>query len=283
MYTSEITTFNYLVESSGADYANFIDTLVEYDNYGVVKPCIAEDWSVSEDGLVWTFNIRKGIKWYSYKGEEKAETTANDFVTGENYVLDPKNASRVSNILYVLKNAEAYYDGTTTNFSQVGVKAIDEYTLEYTLEKPVPYFLSMITYTCFLPVSEQILLETGDRFGTSNDKIWYNGAFLLDVFEPQSKRVSLANKNYWDKENIFVKKVISTYNKEAETLAPELVLRGEVDYAVIPSSIVGEWLSDPAKADLIRPVRTGFTSYFYALTLIQPLTRNMNRKTGKWL
>ena len=118
-----------------------MDCLVEYDNLGIVRPALAESWTVSDDGLVWTFKIREGVKWYAYDGQEYADVTAHDWVSSAKYLLNPDNASATANIFYsVVKNAEEYYLGEIDDFESVGVKALDDYTLEYTLKQPVPYF-----------------------------------------------------------------------------------------------------------------------------------------------
>jgi oligopeptide transport system substrate-binding protein len=267
VYSGEITTLNYLVTSTTSEFAiaaNLVDTLIDYDRYGVVQPGLATDWNLSEDGSVWTFKLRKGVKWVTYDGKEYAEVTAQDFVDAMEYILDPNNESMTANIAYgVLKNAEAYYNGEITDFNEVGVRAVDKYTLEYTLERPTPYFLSMLTYVCFFPVNGQFLEEVGDKFGTDNVNFLYNGAYIMETFEPQNRRVLVANENYWDKENIHIEKIISIYNKEAGTLAPELFLRGEISATNIPTDILDEWMKDPEKEKMIRPNRTGFYSYFY--------------------
>ena len=269
IYSGEITTLNYLATSNTNEFglaSNFVDNLVDYNKYGVAEPSLATDWSVSDDGTVWTLKIREGVKWYTYNGEEYAEVTAQDFVDSAEYILNPVNESTTANLLYdVIKNAEAFYDGEITDFSEVGVKAVDKYTLEYTLIKNTPYFLSMLNYVSFLPVHGPYLEEVGELFGLDNSYILYNGAYLLDIFEPQTRRILVKNENYWDKDNIFIDKIRQVYNQEAATLAPEMFVRGETDYADIPSSAVEEWMSDPAKKDLIRPNRTGYYTYFYAL------------------
>lgn len=268
VYSGEITTLNYLVTSSTLEFgvaANLVDTLIDYDEYGVPKPGLATEWSVSDDNLVWTFKIREGVKWVRHDGTEYGEVTAQDFVDAMEYILDPSNESRTANIAYsVIKNAEDYYNGEIDDFSEVGVKAVDKYILEYTLENPVPYFLSMTTYVCFFPVNGEFLKEVGEDFGINNLNILYNGAYIMDTFEPQNRRVLVANDQYWDKENVHIRKLVSTYNKEASTLAPELFLRGEIDHADISSTILDEWMKDPQKKGLIRPNRTAYYSYFYA-------------------
>ncbi len=267
VYSGEISTLNYLVTATTSEFsiaANLVDTLIDYDRYGVVQPGLATEWNLSEDNLVWTFRLREGVKWMTYDGKEYAEVTAQDFVDAMKYILNPNNESSTANIAYgVIKNAEAYYNGEITDFEQVGVKAIDKYTLEYTLEKPTPYFLSMLTYVCFFPVNGQFLEEVGDKFGTDNMNILYNGAYIMEIFEPQNRRVLIANKKYWDKENIHIKTINHIYNKEAATLSPELFLRGEISYADISTDVLDEWMKDPEKEAKIHPNRTGFYSYFY--------------------
>ena len=154
LYGSEVSTLNYLTTSTTWDQtvgANVVDSLVEYDATGKVIPGLAETWEVSDDGLTWTFHLRKGVKWYDYQCKPVAEVTANDFVSAAKYVLTPDYASAVVGNLDKIKNASAYYAGEIADFAEVGVKAVDDYTLQYTLETEVPYFESCLTYTCFLP------------------------------------------------------------------------------------------------------------------------------------
>ncbi|MGE5630424.1 MAG: peptide ABC transporter substrate-binding protein, partial [Caulobacteraceae bacterium] len=269
VYSDEITTLNYLTTATEIEYGlagNLVDTLIEYDKYGIIQPCLATEWTTSPDGLVWTLKLRKNVPWITNEGKVYAQLKAQDFVDSMKYILDPAKASSTAQIIYsVIKNAEDYYNGKITDFSQVGVKAIDDNTLEYTLAKPVPYFLSMLNYVCFFPVNGDFLKEVGDRFGTDNTTLLYNGAYILETFEPQTRRVLVKNENYWDKDNIYIQKLNYKYNKEAATLETELYLRGEVSYIEkIPSSSLDEWMKDPAKKDMIHPKRTSSYSYFYA-------------------
>lgn len=283
LYAGEVTTLNYLVTASTNEFAvaaNVIDTLVEYDRLGQVQPSLAESWEISEDGLTWTFHLREGVQWVTGAGERYAEVKADDFVAAAQYILNAANASATSEILYsVVEGAEAFYLGTAKpeegkepapvmEWDTVGVKALDDYTLQYKLTHPVPYFLSMTTYVCFMPVNRQYLEEKGADFGlaTGNDTILYNGAYVLSEMKPQEKRVYTKNAMNWDAGNVFIETIEQLYNKEATTLSPELYLRGEIDAASIDSAIANEWLANPDTADLIRPVRqSGFYSYFYAL------------------
>lgn len=268
VYSNELTTINYLTTATTVEFAvsaNTVDGLVEYDNLGVVKPSLATSWEVSKDGLTWTFHLRKGVKWLTWEGKEYAETVAQDWVDAMKYILDPKNASSTADIAYsVIKNAEKYYKGEITDFAQVGIKAKDKHTLEYTLEKPVPYFLSMLTYVCFLPANGKYLGEVGDKFGTDNKKVLYNGAYIMSVWEPDNMRVMVKNEKYWDAGNVFIKKLEYKYNKEASTLAPEMFLRGEISGTGVPSDALDAWMKDPAKKAIVRPGATSDYTYFYA-------------------
>ncbi|MBQ4452081.1 MAG: peptide ABC transporter substrate-binding protein [Clostridia bacterium] len=275
LYSGEITSLNYLTTSTTSEFtiaANVVDTLVERDCYGGYVPCLAESWETSDDGLTWTFHLRKGATWVTYTGEYYADVTAEDFITSAKYLLNAANASSTAWILtdYIL-NAEAYYDytdgeGSEIAFEDVGIKALDDYTIAYTTAEPCPYFLSMMDYVCYMPVNAKFLEEKGADFGlaTGPDTILYCGPYILSDFVPQEKRVYTKNETNWDAEHVYIDAIEQIYNKEAGTISPELYLRGEVDEADISSTIAAEWLADPEKADLIHPVRQyGQYSYFW--------------------
>ena len=268
LYSSEVSTLNYLTSGNTWDQtvgANVIDTLVEYNSFAEVMPGLAESWEVSEDQLTWTFHLRKGVKWYDYKGNPVAEVTAHDFVSAMKYVLTPEYESSVSYLLvdaaHIL-NAAEYENGEITDFSQVGVKAIDEYTLQYTVSVPTPYFVSCTTYGCFMPAYGPLLEELGADFATSNDKMYYCGAFILSEFEPQVKHVYTKNVNNWDAEHVYLDGIYQKYNAEAATLAPIMAQRGEIDSADLSNDIVEEWLATNPDI-VIRDRAIPDYSYFY--------------------
>ena len=246
LYGSEVSTLNYLTSGTTWDLtvgANTVDTLIEYNSIGEIVPGLAESWETSEDQLTWTFHLRQGQKWYDYTCAELADVTANDFVAAAKYVLTPEYDSSVeymfeeANIL----NAAAYYGGEITDFAEVGVKALDDYTLQYTLSQPTPYLLSCMTYGSFMPAYGPQLEELGAEFATSNDKMYYNGAFILTEFEPQVKHTYVKNVNNWDADNVKLDGISRIYNAEAATLAPTMALRGEVDYADLSNDIIDDW------------------------------------------
>ena len=282
LYSSEVTTLNYLVTSSTNEFAiaaNIIDTLVEYDMYGRVQPSLALSWENTNNGLTWTFKLRQDATWVNGKGEVVANVTANDFVAAAKYILNAKNASSTANILYgVIEGAKAYYDGTAVPeegaepapvmaWETVGIKALDDYTLEYTLSKPVPYFLSMLTYVNFMPVYEPFLIDMGTDFGlaTDNNSLLYCGAYYLSDFKPQQIRVMSKNPANWDKNNVHIDHLVAKYNKEASTVSPTMYLNGEIDSASLSTELTADWLKDEKKASMIHPARvtTNYYSYFY--------------------
>ncbi len=265
LYVSEVTTLNYLIASQAWDQesaANTVDSLVENDQYGNIIPGLAESWENSDDGLTWTFHLRKGVKWYDYQGNEIAELTANDFVAAAKYVMTSENESLTFDQIACVKNARAYYNKEVTDFAEVGVSAPDDYTLVYTLEQATPYFLSGLTYTCWFPAYGPQLEELGTSFGTDIDKIYFCGAYILSEFEPQGHHKYVKNENNWDADRIYITEINRIYNAEAETLAPQMVLRGEADACSITTDIVDDWKAN--YADYLSKERSDVMwSYFY--------------------
>ncbi len=280
LYSSEVGTLNYLTTSTINEMiipANVIDTLVETDAKGNLVPSLATSWEQSDDGLTWTFHLREDAKWVDNTGKEVADVVAQDFVDAMKYILTPEyEAANAQNLFGVILNAEEYYMGATgvadedgkvwdaIDFSEVGVKAVDTYTLQYTLAKEVPYFLSSLVYVLYMPANGALLEKTGANFATSADTMYYNGGYYLQEFTPQEKQVLVKNDKNWDAANVFITKITRTYNAEADTLAPEMVKRGEVDYADIGSEILDDWLSTDETKNLVSKQRPSTDySYFY--------------------
>lgn len=269
LYGSEVSTLNYLTTSNTWDLtagANLVDTLVEYNSAAQVIPGLAETWEVSDDGLTWTFHLRKGVKWYDYQGKPVAEVTANDFVAAMKYVLTAEYESNSSYLLTDaanILNAAEYENGDITDFSLVGVKAVDDYTLQYTVTQPTPYFVSCTTYGCFMPAYGPQLEELGAQFATDNTKMYYCGAFILEDFEPQVKHTYVKNLNNWDAANVHLDKIEYIYNSESSTLGPVMAQRGEVDSATLSNDVVDEWLKNSPEI-VTRDRAIPDYSYFYA-------------------
>ena len=227
VYETDPDNLNYLTTGKAATAnitSNVIDGLMENDRYGNFVPSMAEDWSVSQDGLTYTYTIRKDAKWYTSEGEEYAAVKAQDFVTGLKYAADNK-----SEALYLvqdsIKGLDAYVKGKVKDFSEVGIKAIDDQTVQYTLNKPESFWNSKTTMGVLAPVNEEFLTSKGSDFAKATDpsSILYNGPYLLKSLVAKSSVEFEKNPNYWDKDNVHIDKVKLSFwdgqdtNKPAET------------------------------------------------------------------
>lgn len=268
LYSWELSTLNYLTTSRSHELtfaANCIGTLVEFDAYGTLGPGLAETWTQSDDGLIWTFTLREGLAWVDSEGREVAPLTAQDFVDSAQYVLERANASATANILYrVIDGAEDYFTGQTSDFSSVGVWAPDSRTVCYRLKAPAPYFLTMLTYGCFMPVQGDFLREQGTAFGRDERCVLYSGAYVLAEFSPQSGHLYQANPAYWDRQAVYIPAIREIYNKDAASLEAEMFRRGEVDMAQIPTALMDDWLAGEETSQWVFPGREGNFTYFYA-------------------
>ncbi|MFI3284198.1 MAG: ABC transporter substrate-binding protein [Erysipelotrichaceae bacterium] len=246
-FSGDPTTFDYVVTALATDHevnVNFIDGLLEHDTYGNLVASLAESWSTNDDATVWTFNIREGVNWVTNTGEVYAEVTAQDFVTGLRH-----GAEFDSGTAWLLMGViEGYTEYLTSDFSdaewdKVGIKAVDDYTLEIYTEvgedgtsTPIPYFDSMTTYTVLYPVNQTFLESQGEgcklgspdsdtcSFGSlKSDSILYNGAYILSSYDSKSKIEFTKNAAYWDAENVFIDVVTRIYDDGSD---PYSVING---------------------------------------------------------
>ncbi|KXU16687.1 Oligopeptide ABC transporter, periplasmic oligopeptide-binding protein OppA [Streptococcus oralis] len=215
VYTSDPETLDYIVsgkQSTKAVTSNGIDGLFTNDKYGNLTPAVAEDWSVSQDGLTYTYKIRKGVKWFTSDGEEYAEVTAKDFVNGLKHAADKK-----SEALYLaqdsVKGLSDYLSGASADFSTVGIKAVDDYTLQYTLNQAEPFWNSKLVYSIFWPLNEEFETSKGADFAKSTDptSLLYNGPFLLKALTAKSSVEFAKNEQYWDKDNVHLDTITLAY------------------------------------------------------------------------
>ena len=280
-----------------------VDTLVEYDSRGKIREGLATSWEWDADTLTWTFHLRDE-NWVDYTGAVLGPVTAQDFVDALAYLLDPAYASgTVSLVTPYVAGAEDYYnycvwrnnanngtvaedgtryaidaagtvtltaaDGSTTtcpavDFSSVGVCAVDEHTLTYTLNYDFPGFLSLLNYAPFEPAYGPMLAELGDQFCTSAETACNCGAFYLAEYTPLESWVMKKNPENYDKDSVYIDTIRYIYNQEALISGPEMVRRGEIDQATISSDILDSWLADDTTKDMVSMERpeTG-KSYFY--------------------
>ena len=214
VYAIDPSSLDYSVtsKSSTSDViANVVDGLLENDKYGNLIPSLAEDWSVSKDGLTYTYKLRKGVKWYTSEGEEYAEVKAQDFVTGLKHAADGKSDG-LSLLQDSIKGLAAYISGESNDFSTVGVKAVDDYTVEYTLNKPESFWNSKVTTATMLPVNEEFLNSKGSDYGAPTpSSILYNGPYFLKSLTSKSVIEYEKNPNYWDKDNVKIDNIKLTF------------------------------------------------------------------------
>jgi len=213
-FSANPTTFNYLLDyyaDNTAVITNLVDGLLENDSYGNLTPALAEEWSVSSDGLTYTYKLRKDAKWYTADGEEYASVKAQDFVAGIKYAADNKGQA-MDLIQNSIKGLNDYVTGATNDFTTVGVKALDDYTVEYTLTRPEPYWNSKTTNSILFPVNEEFLKSKDKDFGTlTPDGILYNGPYLLKDFTSKSSIEYMKNPHYYDHDKVTIEKVKLAY------------------------------------------------------------------------
>ena len=218
--------FNYLCNTwtyNSYHYCNMVDGLVENDKYGNIVGSLALGYKVTgnEDGSqTWSFQLRENAEWVDNKtGKKVADVVAQDFVDGAKYVLDPANGSGTSSLLTGFIKGAAKYSkdkgafeagkegATDPDFASVGVKAPSKYVIEYTLEEAAPYFISLLTYSPYLPVNGEYLASQGSEFGSTVNNILVNGAFRITTHDFENKMVYAKNFHYYDRDHVYVNHV----------------------------------------------------------------------------
>ena len=224
VYTQDPDTLDYSIsnkKSTSEFTGNAIDGLLEVDKYGNLIPSLAKDWTVSKDGLTYTYKLRKGVKWMTSEGEEYGEVKAQDFVTGLKHAADKKSQA-IYLVQKSVKGLDDYVSGKTSDFSTVGVKAIDDYTVQYTLSQPESFWNSKTTMGILMPVNGEFLKSKGDNYGqgTSPSSILYCGPYLIKSITSKSSAILEKNPTYWDADNVKISKVKLTYydGQDSESL-----------------------------------------------------------------
>lgn len=229
-YVADPQTWDVLATYQAADSEAIINTydgLLEYDCEGELQPALAESYTVSEDGLTYTFKIREGAVWVDSQGRKVADVTADDFVAGAQHGMDAAGGLEYLYVAAGIKGADDYmYNGAS--FERVGIKAVDERTLVYTLNEPCSYFLTMLGYGPFAPMSRAYYTSQGGKFGVdefkeleesadytygkSPDNIAYCGPYLVTNATAENTIVFDANPTYWNKDNINIHKITWMFN-----------------------------------------------------------------------
>ena len=228
-YTSEPYSWDILGTRWLSDIkalANVVENLYEYDMEGLLKPALAESMPVvSDDGLTVTITLKSGIKWVNQSGKVVASLKADDFVAGMQHLLDVSCGIEDYYVFDVLLNAREYGEGSSMDFSKVGVKALSDTVIEYTLCKPSPYFITLLTSGAYAPLPRSYYISKGGKFGADFNQnsenylygkgpanILYCGPYIVTESTTETKIVFDVNNNYWDKDNLNIKKIVWTFD-----------------------------------------------------------------------
>ena len=283
----EIETWDVLYSQQATDLqvlTNLYDGLLESDEYGKLVPAVAESWETEDNGVTWTFHLRQGVKWVDQNGNEKGEVTAQDFLTGLEWVLNfhKNDATNTSMPMEMIVGAEDYYNMTSEldadaglaltaespEFADtVGIKAIDDYTLQYTCVSEKPYFDTVATYNCLYPISQAMIDEIGiDGFKAATpENIWYNGAYTCTEYIQQNTKTLTKNPLYWDTEAKLFDSVTVKMVESVDT-AYQLYTTGELDHVDLSESnltTIYNNESDPLHDQLVEKRPTKFSYQFH--------------------
>lgn len=201
------------------------------DGGDVIVPAGAEDWDVSDDGLVWTFHLR------DYEWEDGEPVTAHDFEYGMKRTIDPETASVYAFLLYPIKNAEACNSGEK-DLDELGVKALDDKTLEITLEGPCAYFEKLLAFKTMYPQRQDLIEQWGDKVGSEAEYTVSCGPFKLTEWTHKSELVLEKNENYWDADTVKLEKVTYKVIEDPST-AYNMLSNGQIDICGVSKP---EWL-----------------------------------------
>jgi oligopeptide transport system substrate-binding protein len=218
----------------GTVIVNAFEGLVDIDANEKPVPGVAKSWTISPDGLTYTFTLRKDAKWSDGKG-----VTAKDFEYAWKRALDPATASDYAYQLYYLKNAQGYNESAApakdktpgvapATKDQVGVQAVDDYTLKVTLASPTPYFLSLTAFPTYMPLRQDVVEKDPKGWATKASTYISNGAFNMTDWKLKATMTFTKNPNYWNKANIKLDS-ITYYMLDQETSATAAFTTGQVD------------------------------------------------------
>ena len=219
----------------------FTDGLVEYDANGVIVPLIALEWSSNEDGTVWTFKLREDATWSN--GDP---VTAHDFVFSWRRAVDPATASEYAVIVIDagIANAAKINAGELPK-EELGVKALDDYTLEVTLEGAVPYFLQLMNFGTFNPLNEKFVTEQGANYATSPETLISNGPFVLTSWNKGNSWTVTKNENYYDADSIKIDGIEFVLRQDYATSTLEFD-SGSVHVTKISSDLITKYVDGDA-------------------------------------
>ncbi|MCD4542072.1 peptide ABC transporter substrate-binding protein, partial [Klebsiella pneumoniae subsp. pneumoniae] len=201
-------------------------------------PGVAKEFQKSEDGKKYTFKLREDAKWSN--GDP---VTAKDFVYAWQRLLDKNTAAEYAFIAYYIKNAEAINKGEKP-VTELGAKAVDDYTLEVELEKPVPYFLNLLAFPSYYPLNEKFVKEKGDKYGLEADTTVYNGPFVMSDWKNEQSLQFKKNHSYWDNKTVKIEEINFNIVKNTATDV-NLYETNAIDRAALTSEFVDKFRKSP--------------------------------------
>lgn len=294
-YASDPVTWDGLATSRAADtdaIINTYDGLMEYDVEGTLQPALAESYEVSDDGLTYTFHLRKDVKWTDSQGREVDTVKADDFVAGMQHMCDAQGGLEYL-LQGVIKNVSQYISGEVTDFDEVGVKAVDDYTVEYTLEEPCSYFMTMLGYTIFMPMSRSYYQSQGGKFGAEYDSsaadyqygkdsnsIAYCGPYLVTNATAKNTIVFKLSDSYWNKDNVNIKTLTWLFNDQSDVTKMYTDAKaGTVDYVNLNTSTMETAKSEGLYDQYAVVSDTDATSFMGFYNINRTATANANDGT----
>lgn len=241
------------------------------------KPYLATDWKVSADGLVWTFNMRKDVYWIHWdpatqKAEKKRPVVAGDIVYAVKRVANPETASDYAYVDYIIKGAQAVNTGESTDLDSIGVRAVNDYTVEFTLTQPAGYFAAIAGMWTNTPVPREVIEQYGDKW-TEPGNIWTCGPTVLDVWEHENKVVMKKSANYFDAKNVS----IETYNwaiVNDDATAMAMYENGELDVTAPPLSDMDRIKADATLSKELY-IGPGTCTYYFGFNTSKPPLDNV--------
>ena len=254
------------------DQALFLGLTDFDDNTMEVVPELATDWSVSVDGLVWTFKLRKDVKWVHYDpvtmmATELGTITAQDVVYGVKRTIDPATASDYAYVDYIIKNAEAVNTGESTDLDSIGVRAVDDFTVEFTLEQPAGYFPSIAGMWVNRPVPKDAIDEHGEKW-TEAGNIVTNGPYMMATWEHDAKMILVKSPYYYDAAKVDIEVVDCVMVVESST-AFAMYENDELDVASPSLDDMDRVKADPALSKELY-IAPSLCTYYYGYNVTKP-------------